>query len=500
MLKRIKLKGEQKKILFLPSTNPIQIKGVAGSGKTTIALYRAKHLLETQNNLFHESKIAIFTFNKTLTEYIRAISPYINGGYQQNNDEVVPRTADGLHVQIINFHKWAFHFCGLSANQILSGNNQERTLEKVIDQHSFKSSNVFSKSLEFFKEEFSWIKGKLLLKKEDYINAKRIGRGTAERITQKDKEIIWQVFLEYQRELENMDKVDFDDFAILALEIINNNSNFVPPFTHIIVDEAQDLSKAQILVISRLVSEETNSLSIIADAAQRIYKSGFNWEEVGINVRGGRTIELKKNYRNPINIIKAAISLLYNEEDTADFTKVETALKGEERPKVANLRNKFEQFNTLTDELKKLNDKSMNFSTVVLHRTNDGVYDIKDYLEDNGYSTELIRNNSSVNYSSDSIKICTMSSIKGLEFDNVFILGLDEDTIPFPPGFSENNDEYHISTERRLLYTCMTRAKHLLYLLSSGEPSRYLNEINSDLLEDITPKEQSDMFSDDLPF
>lgn len=44
-LKPIILKGEQKRVLFLPATDPIQIKGVAGSGKTTVALYRAKHLL-----------------------------------------------------------------------------------------------------------------------------------------------------------------------------------------------------------------------------------------------------------------------------------------------------------------------------------------------------------------------------------------------------------------------------------------------------------------------
>lgn len=51
-LKSINLTGEQKKVLFLPATNPIQIKGVAGSGKTTIAMYRAKHLLDTYSDLF----------------------------------------------------------------------------------------------------------------------------------------------------------------------------------------------------------------------------------------------------------------------------------------------------------------------------------------------------------------------------------------------------------------------------------------------------------------
>ena len=93
MLKKILLKGEQKRVLFLHPQNPIQIKGVAGSGKTTVALYRAKHLLETQANLFKETKIVIFTYNKTLANYIKAIKPYINGGYQKDSDEIKPKTA-----------------------------------------------------------------------------------------------------------------------------------------------------------------------------------------------------------------------------------------------------------------------------------------------------------------------------------------------------------------------------------------------------------------------
>src|SRR5690606_4177825 len=109
MLKKITLKGEQKKVLFLPPTNPIQIKGVAGSGKTTVALYRAKHLLETQNTLFQEAKIVIFTINKTLAAYIRAVSPYIHGGYQKDCDGIKPRTPDGLNVSIVNFHRWAYY-------------------------------------------------------------------------------------------------------------------------------------------------------------------------------------------------------------------------------------------------------------------------------------------------------------------------------------------------------------------------------------------------------
>ena len=88
-----------------------------------------------------------------------------------------------------------------------------------------------------------------------------------------------------------------------------------------------------------------------------------------------------------------------------------------------------------------------------------------------------------------------------LNFFNVFIIDLNDNVIPYPPGFNDAEDEFHISTERRLLYTSMTRARERLYLVSSGTPTRYLAEIDADLLERVgntnSPKIVSD---DDLPF
>ncbi len=410
------------------------------------------------------------------------------------------------------------------------------------------------------------MKGKLFNNKSEYLEAARTGRGTSDRVTKTDKEVIWIVYEKYNQELKTRGQVDFDDYAILALKKIQNDTNFIPPYTHIIIDEAQDLNKAQILTISSLVDTETNSLSIIADAAQRIFKSGFVWSEVGINVRGGRTIEFKKNYRNTVHIAKAALSLLSNEKDQSEFTTVETALAGGEKPKIAYYSDFDEQLNHLDNQLTILKNSSNLKSTVVLHRSTNGVKQIKAFLDANGFSTELVKSNLAVNYGSDSIKICTMSSVKGLEFNNVFILDLNENILPiknwsldnnigftidklkkiqldfikienkyiycdyddlkayeFDKGlldkislnkkikliledtktkyqfevnkeldiirvYEKNDDEFHISTERKLLYTCMTRARNKLYLFSSDKnnPSRYLKEIDSDLLDDIS--------------
>ncbi len=517
MLKKITLKGEQKKVLFLPPTNPIQIKGVAGSGKTTVALYRAKHLVETQANLFQETKIVIFTYNKTLAAYINALKPFINGGYQKESDDIKPRTKDGLNVRIVNFHSWAFSFLeqnGIIMRKTEYENGRTKTIWKTLLGYKqtqiinrcrirYLSNSFANKPTEFFEEEIAWIKGKLFKTKSEYIEAKRTGRGTSDRVTKDDKKIIWQIYTDYNKELEKMDKMDYDDYASKVIEIIDKKSDFNPPFTHIIIDEAQDLSKAQVLAISKLVSTETNSISLIADAAQRIYKSGFTWSEVGIEVRGGRTISFKKNYRNTIQIAQAANSLLEKETDKEDFTEIEFSVRNGDKPKLGIFSDTNEQQQELLAQLDLLKEKNQLSNTIVLNRTHYGVKQIDTFLKENSYQTELIKDNNYVNYDSDSVKICTMSSIKGLEFNSVFILDLNDDIIPSPTGFIDSDDDYHISTERRLLYTCMTRAENNLYLFSSDdyEPSRYLDEIDSELLEKISSKKKHKSPSnDDLPF
>lgn len=504
MLKAITLFGEQKKVLFLPVQNPIQIKGVAGSGKTTVALYRAKHLLETQGNLFQESKVVIFTFNRTLANYIQAIRPLITGGYSAENDSISPKSPAGLNVHVTNFHKWAFHFTGISRGQTIEGNVQKNLISLAIFEIDPNAPfdnkhNVLKKHLDFFVDEISWIKGNLINSLREYLQAKRVGRGTADRITAKDREVIWKVFQQYQKLLNDRAKIDFDDYAILALDKITN-SDFTPPFTHIIIDEAQDLNKAQILVLSQLVTPETNSISIIADAAQRIYKSGFVWSEVGLNVRGGRTIEFKKNYRNTIQIANAALSLLEKEQDKSDFTEVEQGIRDGKKPRVGYFDDYMEQANQVLSDLQLLKDTDQISSTVILSRKYKSLERIQETLKNNGYDFELIKNNSHVNYNSDCIKLSVMSSIKGLEFNNVIIIDLNEDIIPSPEGLSGDNDDYHISTERRLLYTSMTRARNNLFLYSSDDPSNFLDEIDVDLLSLVTFRKSSRKENLDLPF
>ena len=78
-----------------------------------------------------------------------------------------------------------------------------------------------------------------------------------------------------------------------------------------------------------------------------------------------------------------------------------------------------------------------------------------------------------------------MSSIKGLEFDVVIILDCNNGVIPYPEGMKDENREIHLSAERRLLYTAMTRAREQSYILTTGEPSPFIEEIDEEFVQKV---------------
>jgi superfamily I DNA/RNA helicase len=81
----------------------------------------------------------------------------------------------------------------------------------------------------------------------------------------------------------------------------------------VFVDEAQDFAPLWFDVIRRLVNPRTSILFLAADATQRIYRTGFSWRSLGLNVQG-RTAVLRKGYRNPPSIQRLAYELVREDE------------------------------------------------------------------------------------------------------------------------------------------------------------------------------------------
>ena len=98
----------------------------------------------------------------------------------------------------------------------------------------------------------------------------------------------------------------------------------------------------------------------------------------------------------------------------------------------------------------------------------------------------------------DVITLMTIHSAKGLEFNNVFLIGMEEGIFPHQAAFFDNNE---LEEERRLCYVAITRAKEKLYIVNAkrrtlygidsvNPPSRFISEINKELLETDEVKEE----------
>lgn len=117
---------------------------------------------------------------------------------------------------------------------------------------------------------------------------------------------------------------------------------------------------------------------------------------------------------------------------------------------------------------------------------------LTDFLENVALTTEL----DSMDENTQTVTLMTIHGSKGLEFPIVFIAGMEEGLFPH---FRSFEDEDQLEEERRLCYVAMTRAKEFLCLSRAKSrtifgqqkylsPSRFLDEVPRDLVNDVSPK------------
>lgn len=99
---------------------------------------------------------------------------------------------------------------------------------------------------------------------------------------------------------------------------------------------------------------------------------------------------------------------------------------------------------------------------------------VKDFLNNIallGYKRNRLRDEK------DAVNLTTIHSAKGLEFDTVFIIDVDEGILPSKRSLEEGIYSSSLEEERRLLYVAITRARKKVFILSGGRPSVFIREI-----------------------
>ena len=118
----------------------------------------------------------------------------------------------------------------------------------------------------------------------------------------------------------------------------------------------------------------------------------------------------------------------------------------------------------------------------------DGIASLGDFLDEISLVTDASEKQED---GQDKVTLMTMHAVKGLEFDYVFVIGVEEGLFPH---LNSMNSEDELEEERRLCYVAITRAKKKLYIInarsrllygkvSSNVPSRFIAEIGDDLLD-----------------
>lgn len=467
---RVFLHPSQRKLIERDWNGPVRVLGGAGTGKTVVAMHRAKWLAAMIPKSSNK-KVLFTTFTKNL-------AADINAHLRQ-----ICTQAELDRIEVINIDAWVGKFISRHDHkyQIVFHNDKNVKREKCWQFAMDAKSSELDLSERFYLEEWALVvqeQGITSLK--DYIKAKRTGRGT--RLNRSQRMQIWPVFEEYQLQLTHMNLREMVDATKDCLTTIKSKV-INPIYQSVIVDEGQDMGTHAYKLIRALVPEDQpNDIFVVGDGHQRIYRNKVVLGRCGINIRGGRSKKLRINYRTTEETRRMAVSVLEgisidDLDDGQDDNKGYVSLMHGAIPEHKIYSSQAEEVAAIIEIIESLEAANVKRNEICLvARTNALRNTYADALQQEGFETYEIKTNGEENRDMDGIRVATMHRVKGLEFQHLFIAGANAKVIPL--GYFKSDDpvelrEFELS-ERALLHVAMTRAIKRLVITSSGEPSPFL--------------------------
>ncbi len=477
----LNLTEEQKQFVHIKANGPVLVKGVAGSGKTTIGLYRA-HELKRENGsskrMFAQKnyRVLLLTYTKTLTNAMKQL-------YEELYGEV-PHD-----VNITTISSWMFRQLNragvrLSIAEDSFRHELIRQAQKEITRRYPTDTVVSQRDTEYLLDEIDQvIRARWLKTLAQYKAINRVGRGVG-LDRERHRPIVWEIYLRYQQLLDHERLCDWADLP----RLVDKFCQPLPQLHGVIIDEAQDLPPSHLLLISQLIPDfrEGRSLTLLADPAQSIYYRGIAWKEGGVNVQGSRTRTLDKSFRNSLQILEAAryIAEGFSDLKTAEeYIPPESTDRNGPKPVLAAYKYVRDAKDFVINKTIEL-CQSGNYrpgDIAILSRTKKQFASWERAFRLASLNLTFFREGSFRILENDA-KFITMHSAKGLEFPVVFVINLDDRIMPLIFHSSETKAQDELQ-ERKLFYVSMTRASERLYMLHpQRNPSRFLREIGADAI------------------
>lgn len=461
---RVFLHPTQRKIVRKAYSGAARVLGGAGTGKTVVAMHRAKQLASECEG---QQRILMTTFTANLAADIR------------ENLRKICTLEELRRIEVIHLDAWVNQFLHESSFSAHIG--YDDAIDPIWEKAILLANNDLPFEVPFYKEEWNRIViAKEALTLDKYVKATRNGRGT--RLDRKKRIQVWKVFDNYQNLMKEYQIRDINTAMYESTKLLQAAGR-KPRYASIIIDEGQDFSDNAYRLIRALAGEEhPNDIFIVGDSHQRIYRNHPTLSKCGINVRGRSSI-LKINYRTTEEIRKHAFALLNgisfdDLDDGADIGGKCQSLTHGEKPIIENFSNANDEFDFILGEVRKLKNSGIALTDIcVVARTKKLVDDYIALFTRAGIRSYAIKRNKADDRSYDGLRVATMHRVKGLEFKYVFIAAVNNRIIPLPSAINKTDpvsEAESITSEKCLLYVAMTRAQKGVYITSYGKKSDFL--------------------------
>ncbi len=467
---RVFLHPSQRQLVERDWNGPVRVLGGAGTGKTVVAMHRARWLV-SQPSWPKGARLLFTTFTSNLALDIA------------DNLRKICTPEQSQRIEVINLDAWVSQFVKRNGYQstIIYPGGRDKKYEQCWERAMALVPGELGLPDSFYQEEWQRvILTQQVRSRQDYFGASRIGRGVA--LNRRQRADIWPVFEEMREQLARSGFVTVEDAMHYVLELLNQGDD-KRSYQAVVIDEGQDFATEALSLLRALVPEQTNDMFIVGDAHQRIYQRKTSLSQCGINIMG-RGRKLKINYRTTELIRRYATALLEGIEiddldGGSDGTQDYRSLILGQTPVVQNCTDLASEGQWIVKQIQQLHNEGVSLSEIcIVARTNKLCSEYESILQKSGLATHTLSRQKVDDRSKDGVRLATMHRIKGLEFRCVIMAGINDGIVPLRVAMQASQDVVEQSltdlNERALFHVAATRAVRYLYISSHGAPSEYL--------------------------
>jgi superfamily I DNA/RNA helicase len=478
----LRLSPEQERFVSwaIRANGPTQVKGGPGTGKSTVALYRVRLLIEKLRNMGQPAPSILFT---TYTNALKKFSEQLLKQLLDDNVCYVEvKTVDKItHDVLESAGKSPRIVTEEKLHELVQRAVKQAKFEGTLLQQQAQRQAIEKLSYEYLLQEIGQvIVARQITALDGYLAARRPGRKLP--LNDMQRRAVWRVHETLLRLLKQSGVITWHQARAIA-EVIFSQSEHVERYDAVVIDEAQDLDPSILRLLIGLC-RTPNRLFITADANQSIYGSGFNWSDVHDCLKfQGRTSVLRANYRSTRQIGEAAQSHLAAgslEPEVVERIYVNTG----QRPLVRAIRSEQEEALLLASFLRGASRElrlQLGASAILCPSERAGE-SIASALVKQGVKARFMKGRE-LDLTCPEVKVLTLNSSKGLEFPVVALAGFMHSRYAMVPGGELDEEQQEaVARERRIMFVAMTRAmRALLVVVPAGTQSPLLTGFDTTL-------------------